>query len=460
MILIEAFPVNADMPTDQAKLSTPSDKRGGKPFAGVFAVLTSESSSTQPASWDGKEAHGFGKSDKDVAQLLIDHSPESNLLGVGTIPIFHPESGSQHHDISKGSLEGSGQGLLYAQESMLFLGTDVNVLSQPGLTQEGVYGFANAKDLGKVKELLLRLGLNLGEAEQLIGMESNRLNGKEEATLISKLMNVWQQKGWSDDQLGMTIRDAKSLLAKIGVHIENAGLVVTGGHSSEEDPLKEWMRLLFSKETIHGYGEDTVCLSGKEGLFAQTGNETNPGKGNPDLSSDGRFAIHSIAGREVEGQHKPVEFEPMIFKTEVREPTAQRVVEQIVKGIHVQVRNGQTRARISLHPPSLGELRLSIVTKEDQVRVAFFTETAQAKEIIENNLPQLRESFFQQGLKVEHFNVFVGNHPSGNPDEQQKDFHAIKTSQAVGKGQTTDDALLPEGGKRWMLGNHKVDLFV
>jgi flagellar hook-length control protein FliK len=113
-----------------------------------------------------------------------------------------------------------------------------------------------------------------------------------------------------------------------------------------------------------------------------------------------------------------------------------------------------------LHPPSLGELQLRIVTKEDQVQVTFFTETPQVKEIIENNLPQLRESFSQQGLKVEHFNVFVGNHPSGNQTEQQNEFYAIKTSQSVGKGQDNDGTPPLEGLKRWVLGNHRVDLFV
>ena len=92
--------------------------------------------------------------------------------------------------------------------------------------------------------------------------------------------------------------------------------------------------------------------------------------------------------------------------------------------------------------------------------VAFFTETPQVKEIIENNLPQLRESFFQQGLKVEHFSVFVGNHPSGSQAEQQNDFNAIKTSQSVGKGQDGDDTPPLEGLKRLVLGNHRVDLFV
>ena len=458
MILIEAFPVNiiSDMPADKAKIPTPSDKGGEEPFADVFAVLTSESSSAQPESWDRKEAYGFEKSDRDSAQLLSDHSPAENLVGVSTTQISHPEAGSQHQDISGGSLKGLGQNSSYAQEAGLSLEKNLNVLSPP----EGVYGFTSVKDPGKAKELLLKLGLNSSEVAKLVGMKSNGLSSKGEATLIFQLMNALQQEGVSPDQLKLTINDVKSLLAKIGINIEDTGLVITGRHSGEEVSLKELINLLNSKANINIYDGDTVRLSENKKLFAQTGNETNHSKGNPDLGNKGQFTINAIAGREVEGENRPVEFERMIFKTEMREPTAQRVIEQIVKGAHVQARSGQTRARISLHPPSLGELQLSIVTKEDQVKVAFFTETPQVKEIIENNLPQLRDSFFQQGLKVEHFSVFVGNHPSGSQAEQQNDFNAIKTSQSVGKGQDGDDTPPLEGLKRWVLGNHRVDLFV
>jgi len=462
VIFIEAFPVNiiSDMPADKAKRSTPSDKGGEEPFAGVFAVLTSESSSSQPESWDRKEAYGFEKSDRDSAQLLSDHSLAENLVGVSTTRISHSEAGSQHQGISGGSLKGLGQNSSYAQEAGLTLKKDLNVLSQSGLSQEGVYGFTSVKDPDKAKELLLKLGLNSSEVAKLVEMKSNGPSSKQEATLIFQLMNALQQEGVSPDQLKLTINDAKSLLAKIGVNIEDTGLVITGRQSGEEVLLKELINLLNSKGNINIYDGDTVRLTENEELFAQTGNETNHSKGNPDLSNNGQFAINAIADREVEGENRPVEFERMIFKTEMREPTAQRVIEQIIKGAHVQARSGQTRARISLHPPSLGELQLSIVTKEDQVKVAFFTETPQVKEIIENNLPQLRESFFQQGLKVEHFSVFVGNHPSGSQAEQQNDFNAIKTSQSVGKGQDGDDTPPLEGLKRLVLGNHRVDLFV
>jgi len=427
------------MPDDKAKISTPSDKRGDEPFAGVFAALTSESSSVLPGSWERKEVDRFEKSGRDSAQLLSDHAPGANLVGVNESLMSHPEAGSQHQDISGGSLKGLGQSSLYVQE--------------------GVYGFPNVKDPGKANELLLRLGLNSSEVEKLVGMKANGLSSKEEAALIFQLMNALQQEGVSPDQAKLTINDLKSLLVKTGVNIEDTGLVVTGRHSGEEVSLKELMNLLNSKGNINIYDGDTVRLSEKGELFAQTGNETNHSKGNPDLSNNGQLTVNSVVEREVEGGNKPTEFEQMIFKTEMREPTAQKVIEQIVKGAHVQVRSGQTRARISLHPPSLGEVQLSIVTREDQVKIAFFAETTQVKEIIESNLPQLRQSFLQQGLKVEQFNVFVGNHPSGNQTEQRDSFNSANNHRFESERLDGKDNIILKSAKRWALGNHMVDLF-
>ena len=216
MILIEAFPVNiiSDMPGDQARISVPSDKEGDKPFAGVFAVLTSERSSTPPESWDGKKVGGFERAGKDSERLLSDHSIAANLVGVCTAPTSHPESGYQHQDVSGGSLGVLGQSYFYAREAGLSMEKDPNVFPQPGFTQEEVFGFASIKGPDEAKELLLKLGLNASEIEQLVGMKSNGLDSRKDATLISRLMNALRQEGVTPDQVKLTIHDLKNLLAK------------------------------------------------------------------------------------------------------------------------------------------------------------------------------------------------------------------------------------------------------
>ena len=165
-------------------------------------------------------------------------------------------------------------------------------------------------------------------------------------------------------------------------------------------------------------------------------------------------------GREVGKEKAQVDFEQVLSRVGSRESTAQKVIEQIVNGAKVQVESGQTKAKISLHPPSLGKIQLDIITKGDQVKVTFFAETSQVKEIIESNLSQLRQNFLQQGLKVEHFNVFVDYHTSGNQAEQHTAFSTVKNHRLMREGLDGENYLIAENTRQWILGNHMVDLFV
>jgi len=101
-----------------------------------------------------------------------------------------------------------------------------------------------------------------------------------------------------------------------------------------------------------------------------------------------------------------------------------------------------------------------IITKENQVRATFIAETPQVKEIIETNLPQLRQSFLQQGLKVEHFNVFVGYHPSDNQTEKHGFFNSGTSPRSGGEEGDGEDDLTMEIMRKRTIDNHLVDLFI
>ena len=150
----------------------------------------------------------------------------------------------------------------------------------------------------------------------------------------------------------------------------------------------------------------------------------------------------------------------MMSRISSRGPVAQKVVQQIVEGARVQVDNGQTKAKIFLQPPSLGKLNLQIITREDQVKVTFFAENSQVKEIIENNLSQLRQSFVEQGLRVDNFDVFVDYQPSGQPDGQDNSFGGFRAHRGEAGGTDLEEGDAGGGARRWLSGNHRMDLFV
>jgi flagellar hook-length control protein FliK len=201
-------------------------------------------------------------------------------------------------------------------------------------------------------------------------------------------------------------------------------------------------------------------LSEKEGPSLGKNGTFHNSQAGVDLNGRGLMDVNSIVSGEVAGGKNQVDFEQVMSKTELREATSQKVMEQVVKVAKVQVVNGQARAKISLHPPTLGKLQMHIITEGNQVKATFFAETAQAKEIIENNLPQLRQSFLQQGLKVENFNVFVGYHPNENQTEKHGFFNSGTAHNLGEGGPEGEDILAVEEMKSSAMGNHTVDLFI
>ncbi len=113
------------------------------------------------------------------------------------------------------------------------------------------------------------------------------------------------------------------------------------------------------------------------------------------------------AGKASEGG-KPVSTPPPALPRGVAES---RVMEQIVNRASVRQQGSQSEIRIRLEPPSLGTVRMNISTQGETVRTVIVAENPTVKQVIENNLAQLRDSMQGQGLKVESFTVLVGGNP-------------------------------------------------
>ncbi|MFC1692522.1 flagellar hook-length control protein FliK [Candidatus Latescibacterota bacterium] len=85
------------------------------------------------------------------------------------------------------------------------------------------------------------------------------------------------------------------------------------------------------------------------------------------------------------------------------------VIDRIVRHAAIMLGRGQSSAVIKLEPPSLGRLKLEIVTEQSKVTGKIVVETHEVKEIIEHNIHELRENLAKNGLKVESFDVQVGH---------------------------------------------------
>ena len=77
----------------------------------------------------------------------------------------------------------------------------------------------------------------------------------------------------------------------------------------------------------------------------------------------------------------------------------------MVKNLSITQLGGMSEARISLAPEHLGQLNVKISVVNGQITASFIAETMAARELLENQLPQLRAALQQQGLHVDKLAV-------------------------------------------------------
>ncbi|NIQ38262.1 MAG: hypothetical protein GTN81_06705 [Proteobacteria bacterium] len=90
---------------------------------------------------------------------------------------------------------------------------------------------------------------------------------------------------------------------------------------------------------------------------------------------------------------------------------ADGVMQQILENLNVRTwRVGQKNFKIQLHPEEMGRLRLEIGMREHQVVLKINVENPLVKDLIENNLAQLRENLLDRGLRMDKCLVTVNDH--------------------------------------------------
>ncbi len=81
------------------------------------------------------------------------------------------------------------------------------------------------------------------------------------------------------------------------------------------------------------------------------------------------------------------------------------IMDQIVKTVSMNLKNGRQEIIVKLKPEFLGRINLQVSTENQQVMIRVVTEISAVKEVIENNINQLRSELGNHGLEIEKFDV-------------------------------------------------------
>jgi flagellar hook-length control protein FliK len=135
---------------------------------------------------------------------------------------------------------------------------------------------------------------------------------------------------------------------------------------------------------------------------------------------------------------------------------------QLSQGVLQGLRNNEHHLVMKLYPKELGEVRVELMVRDEQVAVSFAMENSKVKEVLEKNMEQFKENMEKQGFVLGECMVSVNNQNEGNEAWQQ--FQASWREQGVGLRKVSHPAALPEdvlyqSGSGRSLNENGVDLF-
>ena len=90
----------------------------------------------------------------------------------------------------------------------------------------------------------------------------------------------------------------------------------------------------------------------------------------------------------------------------------------------------------------MGHVRMQVITENHQVTVKILTEFGYVKDMIENNIQQLKADLQQQGLEVDKVDVSVSRDSQGGRHQQENTKQAENLHH---EDKSSDDGQYPEG---------------
>ncbi|OAB45112.1 flagellar hook-length control protein FliK [Paenibacillus antarcticus] len=117
-------------------------------------------------------------------------------------------------------------------------------------------------------------------------------------------------------------------------------------------------------------------------------------------TSEGTFTAGELVMRE--GIKNPLKAAAASVPVE---QFAKEMTSFVVNKLDIVKQNGMTEARISLYPEHLGQVDIKITMLNGQLVATFMTEHSGAKDLLEQQMSQLRSALQSQGLQVEKLEV-------------------------------------------------------
>jgi len=264
--------------------------------------------------------------------------------------------------------------------------------------------------------------------------------------LISQVEQILQEAGVTPEELAdaLAAPDFEALVEEVLGKQADVNVVEKDDSTRVEEMVvseKTEVSESTAKTTVelHTEGKDTESSENKQ----DTDNSTQVDNIAEHFLQNLKQAAEEIS--EITGQKDIVQM--------IRE-----IADQILEKVKISVNATTTSLEIVLTPEELGKVNLTVSAEQDgTMKAKFVTENELAREAIERNLVQFKETLQEQGLKVDTIEVTVGNFEfdkngqtgESSQEEQKNNNRRFITDEEISQKDETDQLakVFLEGGE-------------
>ncbi|OAS21729.1 flagellar hook-length control protein FliK [Paenibacillus oryzisoli] len=117
---------------------------------------------------------------------------------------------------------------------------------------------------------------------------------------------------------------------------------------------------------------------------------------------------------------------------------ADEMTTHVLKNMKITMSEGFSEAKLSLFPKNLGHVDVKISMHDGQLFAQFAADTLAGKQMLESQLPQLRQALLMQGLQVEKLEVTQSQNMSSNMFQEQRQPQTFNQSQQQSKNRSSE----------------------
>ena len=108
----------------------------------------------------------------------------------------------------------------------------------------------------------------------------------------------------------------------------------------------------------------------------------------------------------------------------------------VLKNMKITISEGFSEAKLSLFPKNLGHIDVKISMHDGQLFAQFAADSLAGKQMLESQLPQLRQALLSQGLQVEKLEVTQSNQMSSGMFQEQRQPQTFNQSNRQSKNRS------------------------